>query len=67
MTINDGGSVFNKYGLIENLKTILGGISVSGLQNCQRLILVAQGLDALAEGMRKEEDHADHDRPGADA
>ena len=49
--------LFDACGLIENLKAILGDIQVKGLPNLQKMLLVAQGLDALREGLKKEEEH----------
>ena len=54
--------LFDACGLIENLKAILGDSQVKGLPNLQKMLLVAQGLDALREGLRKEEGH-DEDHP----
>lgn len=54
MTINDGG-IFDKYGLIQSIIDDLNKVQVSGYQNMATLIGSAQKLQALKEGLKKEE------------
>ena len=54
MTINDGG-IFDKYGLIQSIIDDLNRVQVCGYQNMSILIQSAQKLQALKEGMKKEE------------
>ena len=54
MTINDDG-IFDKYGLIQSIIDDLNRVQVCGYQNMGILIQSAQKLQALKEGMKKEE------------
>ena len=54
MTINDGG-IFDKYGLIQSIIEDLNRVQVCGYQNMGILINSAQKLQALKEGLKKED------------
>ena len=56
--MNQPDGLFDCFGLIESLKTLLGGVQVSGLNNLQRVLLAAQGLDVLAEGLKREKERS---------
>lgn len=55
MTLNDGGGLFDKYGLIQSVIDDLNRVQVAGYQNMAILIDAAQRLRALKDGMKKEE------------
>lgn len=55
MTYNDGNGLFDKYGLIQSVIDDLNRVQVSGYQNMGILISSAQKLQALKDGMKKEE------------
>ena len=55
MTLNDGGGLFDKFGLIQSVIDDLNRVQVAGYQNFHILLDVAQRLTALKEGLKKEE------------
>ena len=54
MTINNDG-IFDKYGLIQSIIDDLNRVQVSGYQNMGILLNAAQKLQALKEGLKKED------------
>lgn len=55
MTLNDGGGLYDKYGMIQSVIDDLNRVQVCGYQNMGIIIGCAQRLQALKEGMKKEE------------
>lgn len=55
MTLNDGGGLYDKYGMIQSVIDDLNRVQVCGYQNMRIIIGCAQRLQALKEGMKKEE------------
>ena len=55
MTLNDGGGLYDKYGLIQSVIDDLNRVQVAGYQNFHILLDAAQRLTALKDGMKKEE------------
>ena len=55
MKINDGGGLFDKYGLIQSIIDDLNRVQVCGYQNMGIIINSAQKLQALKEGLKKED------------
>ena len=43
--------IFDRCGLIDSLQTLLGDVEIRGRRNAQLLLLVAQGLDTLKDGL----------------
>ena len=58
MTTNDGG-IFDKYGLIQSVIDDLNKVQVCGYKNMGILINSAQKLQALKNGLKKEEEGGD--------
>ena len=48
--------IFDRCGLIDSLQTLLGDVEIRGRRNAQLLVLVAQGLDTLKDGLRREKE-----------
>ena len=48
--------IFDRCGLIDSLQTLLGDVEIRGRRNAQLLLLVAQGLDTLKDGLRREKE-----------
>lgn len=65
ITVNDGGGLFDKYGMIQNAIDQLNTLQVSGYQNMATLINVAQQLTALKQGMKDEEERLARERQEA--
>ena len=61
--INDGGGLWDKYGLIDNLITICNNIEVKGIRNGQLLYLVGNGLETLKKSLKEAEDAHEHSDP----
>ena len=55
MKINDDGGLFDKYGLIQSIIDDLNRVQVCGFQNMGIIINSAQKLQALKEGLKKED------------
>lgn len=56
MTFNCGNGLFDKYGLIESIIENLNKVQVCGFSNMGILIDSAQKLNALKQGLKKEDD-----------
>ena len=66
MTLNDGGGLFDKYGLIQNCIDQLNGVQVSGYNNMSIIINVANQLTALKKGMKDEEERIEREKAEAE-
>ena len=58
MTFNDGGGLFDKYGMLQACINTLNTVEVRGYENMQKIINVASQIQAVKEGMKKEEEEA---------
>lgn len=54
MELNKGG-IFDKYGMIDNIITLLNDMEIKGHRNAQLLVLSVQGLEALKDGLKKDD------------
>jgi len=56
MDVNSGNGLYNRYGLIDSIIVDLDRLEVRGVSNMKIIFDSIAKLNALKEGLRKEED-----------
>lgn len=64
ININDGGGLYDKFGLIDSIVSQLDSLTVRGIGNAVTLCEIYSKLKALKKGLKDEEQIKDGEKDG---